>query len=201
VFLFTDRCVAGTPRTKGEGRGGLLCFFARAFHVKPRPRRAGSILAVARYWQRPMTLQGIQYVLQHPRLLRLRHHRFESSWATASDLACSTHDTVQVARGACLTSQNLACVLAGLFARHLTIVACNVAISLPRGAIKCNFLAGTAEGRTVVGVIVCRSAREWDTCREHAGRVRRALQSLVRAPEDVTVYVAQVYRGGRFVVC
>lgn len=148
-----------------------------------------------------MTLRGIQYVLLHPRVLRQRQQRFESSWATAGDLACGVHDVAQAARGACLSSYNLACVLSGLFARRLTIVACNVAISLRAGAVMCNFLAGSAEGRAVVGVVLCRHAREWDACRRHAGRVRRALNGLTQAPADVTVYVVQVYRGGRFVVC
>lgn len=141
-----------------------------------------------------MNIRGIHYALMHPRVLRQRNDRYESMWATAGDLACAvSHAEYGEGAPRSFSRQLLSSIIGGLFVRNMRIIAHNVGIRIYQQnpmAIVCDFLAGNADGTSVVAVIACGSVQKYRQCRRHARGVKASLQAILHRRCRVGLFLA-----------
>ena len=153
-----------------------------------------------------MPLSSINYLLQHPTVLRRQRSHFASPWKTARDLNCALDNIIEpedeTAAGGRLPSSVLTDITLKLIFRGVFVVASNLGIHdggvHPR-VLRCDFLGGGNDNRSVVIVIICRREDKLQAAKRHAALVRAKVRRLL--PNDVraTAFIALVENvGGGF---
>lgn len=141
-----------------------------------------------------MNKHGIQCILFHPTILRRKNNMCVSVWQTAEDLSCKISDiTYGQEPSSRIFPHIMSRIIGGLCIRNHTTIAFNIAVRDPikRGRVfMCDFLAGSPDSSTVVGVVLCEEKKHQQKCRKHARHIKRCLEDIVPSKCKIKLYVA-----------
>ena len=146
-----------------------------------------------------MQLSAINFLLQHPKVLRRQRSQFASPWKTAREFNCTLDSVIEPDpdqdAGSRLPSSVLTDITLKLIFRGIFVVASNLGIHEPGAsprALRCDFLGGASDNQSVVVVILCRRHEKLAATKRHAALVRARVRGLLPGAVRVSAFVALV---------